>query len=547
MSFRRFSYFRLYLSLLVILALFSGIVLRHAYLAVDNQKFLLEKSQARTQREIEIFSEKGQIVDRNGMLLSVSIPYYRFAINPIKHEYSHEDLEVLSNILNQSVEKLGQKIIDKSGSKYIKLADRLNTQQMKALSGLSWEGLIFEQMKGRYYPLGKKASPLVGYVDIEGKGQVGVEYQFDEYMSGRDGKMLYTQNLLNQVTKVHQYQSPVVGQDLELTIDYRLQYYAYNVLKEAVAQYKAESAALVVIEAKTGEIMAMVNYPSFDPNKPISSYDDKIKNRVVMDIFEPGSIIKPFAMAAILEQQSHDPDEQLDVSGGHYSYHGHVFHDHEDMGILPFKKLFARSSNIAMVKLVDGLPKDKLVNMYRRFGLFSPTFVQLPGESVGRYILDPGKVDLAAMSYGYGLSVNLLAIAKAYTILANDGQDPGIHLVFEKHRAKAERVVSSEIVSQITDMMVLVTEEGVSSKRAKIKGMKVAGKSGTVHLLGDDKQYEDEYRATFAGFAPSDDPKFVVAVMVHRPGGSRHYGGQVAAPIFAKVMKEAFNYPPGVK
>lgn len=545
MVFRRFSYFRLYLSLFVILALFSAVVFRHAYLAVDNQKFLLEKSQARTRREIEIYSEKGQIMDRNEMLLSVSIPYFRFAVNPKKHRYSQSDLETLSPILNQSISDLNQKIQSKPDAHYIKLADRLTTQQMKALTELSWDGFIFEQMKGRYYPLGERASPLIGYVDIEGKGQVGIEYQFDEYMSGRDGKMEYTQNLLNQVTKVHQYQSPISGQDLQLTIDYRLQYYGYQVLKEAVEYHKADSAALVVLDAKSGEILAMVNYPSFDPNAKIEQYDDRVKNRAVMDLFEPGSIIKPIMLAAILEDRSFQGNEPMDATGGSYTYQGHVFHDHKDMGVFPFREVLLKSSNIAVVKLVSTLPEGKLLGMYQRFGLFTPSFVQLPGEGVGRHVMNPGKVDEAAMGYGYGLSVNLLSIAGAYGILANEGLDTGVHIVFEKHRPDPERIISKDIARQIKDMMVLVTEEGVSSRRAQIKGMKVAGKSGTVHLLGDSKEYEDEYRATFAGFAPSDDPKFVVAVLVDRPRRYGHFGGQVAAPIFAKVMKAAFNYAPG--
>lgn len=547
MEYRRFSYFRLYLSLLVILILYGGIVYRHAYLAVDNQKFLLEKSRARTEREIVISSEKGEIMDRNGMLLSVSVPYYRFAIDPTKREYQDAEIETLSPILNQPFEVLRKKIKEKGGARYVKLADRLTSQQMKALSDLSWEGFIFEEMKGRYYPLGNKASPLIGYVNLDGDGQAGVEYQFDEYMSGRDGKMVYTQNLLNQVTKVHEYQSPLEGNPLQLTIDYRLQYHTYEILKEAVSYYEAESASLVVISAKTGEVMAMVSYPSFDPNDRLAEYNDSVRNRVVMDLIEPGSVVKPLAVAAVLEEGEHDENEKLDAKGGEYKYHGHVFKDHKDMGVLPFKDLFALSSNIALIKLIEDLPDNKLLEMYRRFGLFSSTYVQLPGESIGRHVPDPGKIDIAAMSYGYGLSVNLLSIARAYTILANDGMDPGVHLVFEKHRPEAERVVASEIVKQIKDMMVLVTEKGVSSKRARVGKLKVAGKSSTVHLLGSEKEYMNEYTATFAGFAPSDDPLFVVAVSINRPKKHGHYGGQVAAPVFSKIMKIAFNYPPGEK
>jgi cell division protein FtsI (penicillin-binding protein 3) len=547
MSFRRFSYFRLYFSLVIICLLYAGVAYRHAYLAVDNQKFLLKKSQARARREIVIDSVKGQMLDRNDMLLSLSIPYYRFAINPKKHEYTEADIKKISEILLIDYKKLSSKIKNRKDAQYIKLQDRLSDSQIKRLNQLSWDGFIFEEMKGRYYPLGERASPLVGYVDIEGKGQIGAEYQFDDYMSGQDGRMVYTQNLLNQVTKVHQYQPPVPGKSLQLTIDYRLQYFVYQLIKDAVAYHDAEAAACVVLSAKTGEVMAMVSYPAFDPNARLSVYDDTTKNRVVMDLFEPGSTIKPFALAAILEHEDHDLDELMDAKEGHYAYQGHVFNDHVDMGVFPFREILVKSSNIAMVKLIETLPKEKLLNMYARFGLFSPTYIQLPGEVIGRHVLSPGKVDEAAMSYGYGLSANLLSLARAYNILANDGYDPGLHLVFEKHRPEPELIISKEIVSKIKEMMVLVTEEGVSSKRAQIKGMKVAGKSSTVHLLDSDKQYENEYSATFIGFAPSDQPKYVVAVVVHRPKKHGHFGGQIAAPTFAKVMKSAFNYLPGEK
>lgn len=528
----------------MMVGLFLGVLSRHAYLAVDNQKFLLEKSKARTRREINIPSEKAQVLDRNEMLLAVSLPYYRFAINPKLHAFGEKEIEHLAVILEKPKQMIVDKINNAKTPTYVKISDKLSHDQMIALSDLSWEGLMFEEKKGRYYPLGEKAAPLIGYVNVDGEGLIGVEYQFNQYMGGMDGKMIYTQNLLNQVTKVHHYQSPMLGKDLRLTLDYRLQYEVYDILKKAVEYHDAESAAAVILSASEGEVLAMVSYPSFDPNKPIQSLDDRTKNKPVMDLFEPGSIIKPFALVAILEEQDHSDDEIIDVQGANYEYLDTVFKDHEDLGSFPFSRLLSKSSNIAMVQLVHRLPKEALLKVYDRFGLFGPTFVQLPGESIGRHVPNPTKIDEGAMSYGYGLSVNLLSIAKAYNVLANQGLDRGVHLVFEKHRPEPERVFDQDLANRIKDMMVFVTEEGISSRNAKVKNIKVAGKSGTTHLLGEDKTYKNEYISSFAGYAPSDKPKFVVSVMVKRPKKHGHYGGQVAAPIFSKLIKAAFNYLP---
>lgn len=518
-----------------------GVLCRHAYLAVDEQKFLLEKSHSITQRHITITSEKGQIVDRNGLLLAMSVPYYRFALNAKKHHFSLLELKKIATILNCSVKSIQEKIKNKS---YVKIADRLSYQEIEALSALPSDGIIIEEQKGRYYPLGEKSAQLIGYVDIEGKGQLGLEYQFDEYMSGQDGKMTYTQNLLNQVTEVHHYQSPLPGQLLRLTIDYRLQYEAYLALEEAVKHHQADSASVVVLSVKTGEVMAMVNYPSFDPNQPIPTLDNRTKNKIVTDLIEPGSVIKPLALTAILENGDYDIHAEVETSGGEYEYKGWTFHDHKDMGRFSFADLLMKSSNIVMVKLVENLPVETLLEVYHRFGLFSPSFIQLPGETVGRHVPNPGKIDEAAMTYGYGLSVNVLSIAKAYNILANKGKDPGVHIVFEKHRPVSEQVVSEDVVSRIIPMMVKVTEEGISSHRAKVGNIKIAGKSGTVHKLDNDKQYKNEYIASFAGFGPSDDPEFVAVVVVDNPRRHGHFGGQVAAPIFAKVLVAAFHYRP---
>lgn len=543
MSSNRFRYGRLYLSLFMIIMLFVLVMLRHAYLASNRQSFLLGESKARTERTLAFVAQKGKMIDRNGYPLAISMASYRLAINPEKYHPDAQSLKQLSEILNVDLAIIEKKIRQSSRKKYVVLAKRLSRKQVLALSKLSIDGVIIDEQKGRYYPLGEAASTVVGYVDTEGNGQIGMEYQFNQYIEGQDGTMSYTQNLLNQVAKIHYYQPSIAGNELRLTLDYRLQYLAHNALKNAVMKHNAQYASAVVLSVHDGEVLAIANYPSFDANQPIRILDETIKNHAISDLFEPGSIIKPIALAGILGYGLHDPQESIDATGGHYLYEGREFRDHKDLGIMRFEDILLKSSNIAMVKLTSQLPPGLLVDTYDKFGLFSPLFVQLPGEAQGRHVQHPSLVDEAAMSYGYGVSVNLLSMARAYNIIANGGKDPGVHLVFEHHRPDAERIIPENIALRIKDMMVRVTEKG-HSKLSNIKYISVAGKSGTSHLLGKDGAYENAYVATFAGFAPSDHPKVVIAVMVYKPTKNGHYGGQTAAPVFANIMADTLSYIP---
>lgn len=541
--YRRFSFIRLGLVIVVVLVGFIAIIIRHRVLVTDHQDFLLKESQARTERQLTFFAKKGDIFDRHGHPLAVSTPYYRLSINPSKYPLDKKKQHVLAQALGMEIATLEEKLNAAVSKNYVQLASRLTKEQVCAVSLLKWDGLVFEEGKGRYYPLGESAAPVIGVVDTDGLGVMGIEYQFNRYMAAKDGVMDYTQNLLNQVTKIHQYVPAKPGQHLHLTLDARLQHQAYQILKQAAMYHNAEHVSCVILKAKSGEILAMANYPSFDPNQRLSSVGEATKNHVLTDLFEPGSIIKPLALAAMMPRI--DIPEEIDTEGGSYMYLNHTFHDHKDLGQIAFKDILLKSSNIAMVKLYQQMKTGELTKHYQKFGLFSPTYSQFPGETIGRHVEKPTRVDEAAMTYGYGLSVNLLSMAGAYNIIANQGLDYGLHLVFEKHRPSPEQVLSQDIAQKIVEMMERVTQYGVSSYRAKVGGLTVAGKSGTTHLVGKNGEYVDEYVSTFAGFAPSQDPEVVVAVKVYKPTKHGHYGGQVAAPIFSKLVQAALGYREG--
>lgn len=511
---------------------------------VDKKDFLLKESHARTERMMTIPAKKSMILDRNGEKLAVSHPYYRLAINPKIFDRSKESIHHLS-VLSGADEKLVINKLQRGKNRsFVVILNRLDHKRAQAITRKNIKGVLLEEKKGRFYPLGEKASSIIGYLDSEGVGRLGLEKQFESYFNTQDGRMLYTQNLLGQVTSVNFFQAPQSNDDLTLTMDHRIQTAAWSALKDCVEYHQADHASAVVLDVKSGEILAIADYPSFDPNRPISTLDEKTRTRAVSDLFEPGSIIKPIALTAVLQHHHYDPKMIIDTEGGQMHFEDVVIHDHKNLGHISFEDILLKSSNIAMVKLATSLPEGYLLRQYERFGLLTPLFVQIPGEISGKHIAKPTLVDEGVMSYGYGVSTSVLAMARAYNVIANLGKDPGVNIVTTKHRITPESLITEKQAKQITDMMVKVTQMGVSSRLASIKGIDVAGKSGTTKLLNSEGLYQKEYISSFAGFAPAYCPKVVVVVIVDKPKKHGYYGGKVAGPLFAKIMRHALHYHP---
>ncbi|UTC24244.1 penicillin-binding protein 2 [Candidatus Comchoanobacter bicostacola] len=532
---KRFFYFRVYLIALLLLFCFVSVGVRHLYLVTRQAEFLVEQSSERTKRNMQLKAQRGAILDRNRIPLSVNLPAYRLKIYP-KQVKDPADVKKLKQVLGKShsIEKLLN-----ASQNFVYVPGTLTRAQVKQLTQL--QGVEIEEVSNRYYPFSHSTSAIVGVLGREWQGLLGLEYQFNDWLTGTDGSMQYTQNLLHQVHTVHAYHKPVVGGDLLLTLDTRLQQLGYQILANAVDHHDAKSASAVILEVETGDVLAMLNYPSFNPNIRLSKVDEHTKNKSISNLFEPGSIIKPLAMASILSHQYYKPNYMIETSAEGHLVGSQYIKDHKYLGVLKFEDVLVKSSNIAMIKLTEQLPDDYLVNTYHKMGLFTSSYLPLYGENVGKY-LKVSDANKLTMSYGYGLAVNLMSMARAYNIIANKGLDVGLHLLLKGNRVRPEAVLSEDVTQYITQLMTRVTKYGVSSRSAAIEGVSVAGKSGTTHTLSEYGKYEDEYIASFAGFAPSNNPKIVIAVMVERPRKNGHYGGQVAAPIFAKLLHLALSY-----
>ncbi|MDC3181007.1 penicillin-binding protein 2 [Gammaproteobacteria bacterium] len=502
----------------------------------NHSTFLMENSQARTERSISFPAKRGEIQDRYHFPLGLGLSTYRMKITPKQFQPTAIQQQKLKATIGEHV--FNQKKLAKSWFYVDKI---LNAEQVKVVDELALEGVEIESKEGRYYPFAQAASQVVGLLGAERKGVLGIEYLFDDYLKGVDGAMHYSQNRLGQIHEVFENVEANDGTNLVLSLDARIQKLGWEVLEKAVDYHQAEQAAAIVLDVATGEVLAMLNYPSFDPNIPLKKVDSTTKNFAVTELFEPGSIIKPLVMSAVLSHHALDVEETIGIEKDGFLLGGHKIFDDQDHTEIKIKEIFQKSSNIAMVKLSQALPKGYLLNHLHQLGLFTPSYLSLTGESVGRHN-SGNAIEIATMSYGYGLSVNLVAIARAFNIIANQGYDVGLHLLKDSTRPDPERILSKQVCTTLTTMMERVVKYGVSSKRASVDGVSAAGKSGTTRQLSDNGEYLQSYTSSFVGFAPAKSPKVVIAVMVKSPKKHGYYGGQVAAPIFSKLMKIALHY-----
>ncbi len=497
----------------------------------------MENSQTRTERTLSFAARRGEIQDRYHYPLSIAVSSYRLKIHPKQLKLTENEAQQLAGILSKDIRK------DQAlrSEKWFYFNSVLDAYQAKAITAMGLSGIEVESREGRFYPLGKAVSQVIGILGAESKGVLGIEYLFDDYLKGQDGLMRISQNLLGQIHQVFESKQSSDGANLVLSIDARIQQLGWQELEKAVAYHDAEQAAAVILDVESGEVLAMLNYPSFDPNTALKNLDSLTKNLSISELFEPGSIIKPLVMSAILTHKPLDLDAEIEIDEGGLDLGGKIINDHQYFSKLKIKEVLEKSSNIAMVRLAQTLPDGYLIKHLQRLGLFTPSYLSLVGETVGRH-REGSQVELATMAYGYGLSMNLVVIARAFNIIANQGKDVGVHMLKDSVRPDSEQVLSSEVAKTVTQMMERVVAHGVSSRNAAVPGISVAGKSGTARKLSKTGEYQKSYVSSFVGFAPSNAPKIVVAVMVDGPKKNGYYGGKVAAPIFSKLMKIALHY-----
>ncbi|MFT6916085.1 MAG: cell division protein FtsI (penicillin-binding protein 3) [Motiliproteus sp.] len=529
--------FRLMLLMLSVLALL--VAAKIVYLHLFENEFLKGQGDARSLRVVSIPGHRGMILDRNGEPLAVSAPVESIWFDPREFVADDAQLPVLAGALDMSTARLQRLIKASAGKKFVYLNRQMAPTDAEQVVALGISGVYSQSEYKRYYPAAEVATHLVGFTNVDGAGQEGMELAYDEWLRGAEGSKRVLKDRLGRTIKdIEDLTKANPGDDLTLSIDLRIQYLAYRELKAAVQQHRARSGSAVVLDVATGEVLAMVNQPSYNPNDRSVLEVSHLRNRATTDTFEPGSTMKPLTIAAAMASGKYTADSEIDTSPGYLRVKGNTIRDHKNYGVLDLSHIISKSSNVGASKLALSLEPDAIRNMFSNAGLGRVTGSGFPGERVGKLPYVPAKrlVERVTMSYGYGLAVTPLQLAQAYMAFGGGGVRRDLSLLKTAKPMPGERIMPEPVARQILDMMEQVTLKGGTGSRAQVPAFRVGGKTGTVHKVGSDGYEDDQYVAIFAGIAPIQDPRFVAIVVVDEPRGQQYYGGEVAAPVFSRIM-----------
>lgn len=544
---------RFYLILSLILLVISGLVVRVIDLTVIKRGFLQNEGNVRVLRTINTPAFRGMITDRNNYPLAVSTSVYSVWINPRDFTATASHLKVLSRLLDIKPSHIQDLIKPEKGKhrEFVYAKRGVSPEVAVKIKQLALPGVYLQEEYKRYYPEGEIAAHLVGFTNVDDKGQEGLELAYNQWLTGLPGKKMVIKDRLGRVVSdVRTIQEQKPGNDLVLSIDKRIQYLAYRELLAGVQQNVASSASVVVLDVKTGEILAIVNQPSFNPNNRPLHRTDIYRNRAVTDTFEPGSTIKPFSIASVLDSGQYKPDTIINTYPGWIRVDRHVVQDEHNNGPLTVAQVLQKSSNVGVTKMILSLPPNQLWSLLHRVGFGEITGVGFPGEQSGSLVKRSkwAPFTLATLSFGYGMSVTPIQLAQAYSIFANGGIKIPISLVKIDKAPVGERVIDATLAKQMMALLETVTTaKGATGELARVPGYLVAGKTGTAKIVGLHGYEKHRYTSTFVGIAPASNPRLVVAVVIHDPQGKQYYGGFVAAPVFEKIMEGALrilNVPP---
>lgn len=542
-----------YVLVLTVLTLAAlGVCSRLVYLQVISQDFLQDQGDRRVLRAESIPAYRGIIQDRNGEPLAVSTPVVTLWANPKELVTQPHAWGVLAKKLGVSEQALKNRILENNSQnkRFMYLHRHMSPARAHDIMQLDIFGVYEMEERRRYFPASEVTAHLVGFTDIDEVGKEGIELAFENQLKGIDGKKRVIKDLRSRTIKdVGLISNAVPGKDVTLSIDLRAQYLAYRELLSAVKEYQATAGTAVALDIQTGEVLAMVNQPSYNPNNPARTDAASRRNRALTDVFEPGSTVKPFTIAAALESGKWRADSLIDTTPGYLRVGSKSIRDLGNYGVIDLATVIAKSSNVAVSKMALSLEEDALYQFYRRLGFGQPTGVGFPGESAGQLTarIRWRPIEIATLSYGYGLSVTALQLAQAYAILGSGGIKRPLSLLKVNGEVPGERVMDEKIARQIVYMMESVTGDRGTARRASVPGYQVAGKTGTVHKLSAGGYQDHQYLALFAGVAPVDNPRIAMVVMIDDPKGDAYYGGLVAAPVFSRIMAGLLrvkNIPP---
>lgn len=534
--------------LVVVIAFFAlgaaALAARAVHLQVFNKDFLNHQADARHLRTEKISAHRGSIVDRNGEPLAISTPVDSVWANPKELASAVDRVPELARAVDLDAELLMRRITRSMDKEFLYIRRHLSPEQARRVLALKLPGVNALREYRRYYPAGEVAGHLVGFTNIDDEGQEGLELAFDHWLAGESGsKRVLKDRLGRSVENVASIRPPRHGKDLHASIDLRLQYLAYRTLKAAIKRHRAESGSIVILDIASGEVLAMVNQPSYNPNDRSQYLAERYRNRAITDIFEPGSSIKPLIIAAALESGRYRASSIVDTSPGYVVVGPKRIEDGNNLGRVSLTTVLSRSSNVAATKIAMSLEPDQLWRTMTRFGLGSLTSSDFPGESAGllTHYSDWREISKATLGYGYGISVTPLQLAQAYSAIGSGGIIKPVSLVQLERPGRGERAISADTADAVREMMEEVVRPGGTGSAAGVTGYRVAGKTGTSWKFAAGGYSEDKYFSIFAGLAPASDPRLAAVVVIDEPTGNLYYGGDVAAPVFADVMTESLR------
>ncbi|HZM37054.1 MAG TPA: penicillin-binding protein 2 [Burkholderiales bacterium] len=539
----RLPVWRARLVLAALVAAFAVLAARSVYLQTLRTDFLQEKGEARYSRVLEIPATRGRILDRNGEALAVSTPVKSIWAIPSDVELTRRDVRKLSGLLGTSANEIERKLSGASRD-FVYLKRLVAPETAEAVEMLGLKGIHQHREFRRYYPAGEVTAHIVGFTGVEESGQEGVELAYQDTLGGVAGSRRVIKDRMGRIVEdVESIRAAQDGRDLTLSIDAKIQSLAFGALKEAVARHRAKAGALIVLDCRTGEILALANVPSYNPNRRAGLSGAQLRNRAITDLFEPGSTLKPFTIALAIETGKVTPRTVVPTGSGTLTMGNYTIRDLHPAPAMTVAQVLQKSSNVGAAKIALALPREAMWNLFRGVGFGAAPAVGFPGAAAGR-VRDYKRwrpIEQATMAYGHGISVSLVQLARAYTIFARDGDLVPLTLVKTGTMASGEKVLSPEAAQAVRNMMELAVQPGGTGPRARIMGWRVAGKTGTAHKQENGAYAKDKYLSSFVGIAPASAPKLVVAVMIDEPAPGEHYGGSVAAPLFAQVMQGALR------
>ena len=522
---------------------FAGLVGRSVYIQVLENDFFQHQGEVRFTRTLSLPANRGRILDRNGIIMASSIPVPSIWAIPEDVPRDPDGLKKLATILNIPLAELNKKLEDEDKT-FVWLKRQVDESVASEVTALGLAGIYQRKEYKRQYPEGEAAAHVVGFTNVEDQGQEGVELTFNKELGGKNGSRRVIKDRMGRVVEdVGEQIAPVDGRDLQLSIDSKVQFFAFQKLKDAVLQHKAKAGSVVVLDIHTGEVLALANYPSYVPDKRQNLSGAQLRNRALTDTFEPGSTMKPFVIALALNKGNVKPETQIQTAPGRMTIGSATISDSHAHGVLSVTEVIQKSSNIGTAKIALQMQPRDMWEMFNNVGFGQKPILPFPGAVSGR--LRPYKswrpIEQATMSYGYGISVSLFQLAHAYTIFARDGDLVPVSMLKVSGPIVGVPVIEARHAHDVRNMLHLVTGPGGTAPKAQTMGYSVGGKTGTAHKVEGRGYADKKYRGVFAGLAPIDSPRIAVAIMIDEPSNGQYFGGDVAAPVFSQTVQQTLK------